>query len=118
MSPQHAPPASGGIDFTAEQDSPQFSELRSAHRRFVFPMTLLFMAWYLAYALLSVYAVDLMSTKVVGNVNLGLLLGLLQFVSTFAITGFYVVYANTKLDPISTDIRQRLEQQQPIVDAS
>jgi uncharacterized membrane protein (DUF485 family) len=42
-----------------------------------------------------------MSTKVWGNINIGLIMGLLQFVSTFAITGWYVSYSNRKLDPIA-----------------
>ena len=46
-------------------------------------MTGLFLAWYLLYVLLADYAHDFMSTKVVGNINIGLILGLLQFVSTF-----------------------------------
>ena len=35
--------------------------------------------------------------------------GLLQFVSTFAITGWYVHYSNRKLDPIASDIRHGIE---------
>ena len=50
-----------------------------------------------------------MSTKVWGNINVGLILGLLQFVSTFAITGWYVSYSNRKLDPIAADIRHGIE---------
>jgi uncharacterized membrane protein (DUF485 family) len=51
-----------------------------------------------------------MSTKVFGNINLGLLFGLLQFVSTFAITHLYVSHANRKTDPIADEMRDRLEQ--------
>ncbi|RAD00875.1 DUF485 domain-containing protein, partial [Burkholderia multivorans] len=50
-------------------------------------------------------------TKVVGEINVGLVLGLLQFVTTFAITMFYVSFANKKLDPPATAIRERLEQE-------
>jgi uncharacterized membrane protein (DUF485 family) len=46
---------------------------------------------------------------VFGNINVGLLFGLGQFVSTFAITTWYVMYANRKLDPIAEDIRGELE---------
>ena len=38
-------------------------------------------------------------------------LGLLQFVTTFAITMFYVSFANNKLDPPAAAIRERLEQE-------
>jgi uncharacterized membrane protein (DUF485 family) len=35
--------------------------------------------------------------------------GLLQFVSTALITWLYVRHANTKLDPLATEIREDLE---------
>jgi hypothetical protein len=50
-----------------------------------------------------------MSIKVWGNINLGLLLGLLQFVSTFGITAWYVRHANKKLDPAAEAIRSEIE---------
>jgi len=50
-----------------------------------------------------------MAIKLVGNVNLGLVFGLLQFVSTFAITTWYVRYANRKLDPLAGALRDELE---------
>ena len=49
-------------------------------------MTGLFLAWYLLYVLLANYAPSFMAIKVVGNINVGLVFGLLQFVSTFVIT--------------------------------
>ena len=52
-----------------------------------------------------------MSIKVWGNINIGLMLGMLQFVTTFGITTWYVTYANRKLDPQAAVIRQRLEKQ-------
>lgn len=96
-------------EFAAAQASPQFQELRSRLRRFVFPMTALFLLWYLGYVLLGAYAHDFMATTVVGNINVGLLLGLAQFVSTFVITGLYVRFANRELDPRAAAIRAELE---------
>ena len=72
-------------------------------------MAIAFLLWYFAYVLLADYAVGFMSIKVWGNINVGLILGLLQFVSTFAITGWYVSYSNRKLDPIAAEIRQEIE---------
>jgi uncharacterized membrane protein (DUF485 family) len=96
-------------DFATVQASPQFQELRSRLRRFVFPMTALFLVWYLSYVLLGAYAHDFMATKVFGNINLGLLLGLGQFVSTFGITAIYVRFASKELDPRAAAIRNHLE---------
>jgi uncharacterized membrane protein (DUF485 family) len=75
----------------------------------VFPMSIAFLAWYLAYVLLASYAPGFMAIKVFGNINVGLIIGLLQFVSTFAITTIYVRYANKHLDPAAEKIRQQIE---------
>lgn len=107
---EHPPTESTADDKWIEvQDSPDFVELRRRLRSFVFPMAGLFLAWYLLYVLLADYAHGFMSTKVIGNINVGLVLGLLQFVSTFAITTLYVRYANKKLDPAAEAIREKLE---------
>lgn len=96
-------------EYRAAQDSPEFVELKKRFRSFAFPMTVAFLAWYLLYVLLSTYAVGFMSTPVFGNVNLGILLGLGQFVTTFVITHVYVAHANKRTDPISDEMRNRLE---------
>jgi uncharacterized membrane protein (DUF485 family) len=97
-------------EYEQAQASPEFMELKKRFRAFAFPMTVAFLVWYLLFVLLSTYAPDFMSTKVFGNINLGLLFGLLQFVSTFAITHLYVSHANRKTDPIADEMRERLEQ--------
>jgi uncharacterized membrane protein (DUF485 family) len=103
------PDAAASVDFEEVQSTARFQELRKRHRSFVFPMAVVFRLWYFAYVLLADYAVGFMSTKVWGNINIGLILGLLQFVSTFAITGWYVSYSNRKLDPIAAEIRHEIE---------
>ncbi|MCV7419750.1 DUF485 domain-containing protein [Mycobacterium yunnanensis] len=91
------------------QSSPEFQELRSRLRRFVFPMTAFFLVWYATYVLLGAFAHDFMAIRVFGNVNVGLLIGLGQFVSTFVITGLYVRFANRELDPRAAAIRAEME---------
>lgn len=105
----HTPDAAASVDFQEVQSTERFQELRKRHRSFVFPMAVVFLLWYFAYVLLAAYAVDFMSTKVWGNVNIGLLLGLLQFITTFGITGWYVSYSNRRLDPIAAEIRNEIE---------
>ncbi|WP_313811558.1 DUF485 domain-containing protein [Glutamicibacter sp.] len=100
------------IDFVAESQSEEFQDLRRTHRSFVFPMAVFFLVWYFAYVLLADYFHDFMSIKVFGNINMGIILGLLQFVSTFTITALYVRFSNNKLDPKATKIRERLEHQE------
>lgn len=97
------------IDFPAVQRSEEFQTLRSRHRRFVFPVLGACLVWYLAYVLLAGYAHDFMSTPVFGSINVAILLGLAQVVTTFAVTTWYVSFANRRLDPIAADIRGEIE---------
>jgi len=102
-------PPDSGPDWETIQQSAEFTQLRRRLRGFVFPMTVAFLLWYLLYVLLSDYAHGFMGTKVVGNINIGLIFGLLQFVSTFVITSLYVRHANRHLDPVAEKIRHDVE---------
>ncbi|QUY63914.1 DUF485 domain-containing protein [Gulosibacter molinativorax] len=101
-------PPNGTIDYEKFQQTPKFQRLRKKQRSFVFPMTAFFLAWYFAFVLLGAYAPEFMATPVFGMINLGLLLGLGQFITTFAITMWYVRFANSKLDPDSAELREEL----------
>ncbi len=89
--------------------SEDFQELKKRYRAFVFPWTVAFLAWYLLYVVLSIWAKGFMSTQVLGNINLGLVLGLLQFVSTFFIAWLYSKHSAEKFDPLAEQIRTRFE---------
>lgn len=106
------PPAPHGIDYIAVDESEEFTALRKTHRSFVFPMAAFFILWYAVYVLLGAYAHDFMARPVFGSVNMGIVLGLGQFVTTFAITSIYVVFANRRLDPQAQAIRADLEVQE------
>ncbi|GAA2034335.1 DUF485 domain-containing protein [Agromyces tropicus] len=97
------------VDYRAVQQSPEFQELRTTHRSFVFPVLAACLVWYFAYVLLAVYAHDFMSTRVFGSVNVAMVLGIAQVVTTFAVTMWYVHYANKRLDPRSEKIRTEIE---------
>jgi uncharacterized membrane protein (DUF485 family) len=103
------PGGGAGPDWEAIEQSADFAVLRRRLRGFVFPMTAAFLVWYLLYVLLSDYAHGFMSTKVFGNINIGLIFGLLQFVSTWLITWLYMRHANRHLDPIADKIRGEIE---------
>ncbi len=89
------------------QASEEFATLRRTLRRFVFPMTVAFFVWYALYVILSAFARDFMGTKVAGHINVALIFGLLQFVTTFLIAWLYARFADRKLDPISDAIKSR-----------
>jgi len=93
----------------ATQATPEFQQLRRALRRFAFPATAAFLAWYLLYVLMAGYARGFMDTKLIGNINVAYVFGLLQFISTFAIAYLYSKYADKNLDPTADRIRERLE---------
>lgn len=96
-------------EFHAAQASPEFQELKRRLRAFVFPMTIAFLVWYFLYVLLAVYAVDFMSRKVWGEINVGLVFGLLQFVTTFGITALYIRFAGREVDPRAAALREGME---------
>lgn len=106
---QLPPPTPTEAKYLAVLESPEFQDLRRRYRRWVLPVTLVSLLWYFVYVLLAAYATDFMSLRVVGNINLALVLGLLQFVTTFAVTWAYVRYANRVLDPRSARIREEME---------
>lgn len=93
------------VDYQEAQTSVHFRTLKSRHRRFVLPVTALALAWYGGYTALAVGAESFMSIRVLGNVTMGIVLGLLQIVTTFLVTIAYVAYANRKLDPAVAQLR-------------
>ena len=101
--------AGGGLTYAEVQDSDEFQGLKRTLRRFIFPATVLFLAWYVLYILLTAYARGFMATKLFGNINIAYVLGLAQFISTFVIAFIYSRYADKHFDPTADSIRHRLE---------
>ena len=95
--------------YVAVQQSAEFQDLRRRYRGFVLPVTGGALLWYFSYVLLAAYAPGFMGRQIVGNINIGLILGLLQFVTTFAITALYIRFAERSLDPASSRIREQME---------
>jgi uncharacterized membrane protein (DUF485 family) len=112
MSDQTHVDSDGAIDYIAVEQSPRFQRLKRTQRSFIFPLAVFFLLWYFAYVLLAAFAPDFMGQRVWGDITIGLLLGLGQFVTTFGITMAYVSFANRKLDPLATEIREELEKAQ------
>ena len=96
--------------YLALQSTPEFQELRRTFRRFVFPTTAFFLAWYFLYVLLSMFAPEFMGQEVgAPGITVGLLFGLGQFVTTFAITFIYANWANRELDPLAESVGSMLD---------
>ena len=91
------------------QATDEFQGLKRTLRRFIFPATAGFLAWYLLYVLMSAYARDFMATQLFGNINVAYVFGLLQFVSTFVIAFVYSRYADRHFDPVADKLRAQIE---------
>ncbi|WP_166135694.1 DUF485 domain-containing protein [Nocardioides ochotonae] len=85
-------------------ERPEFTELRSRYRGFVFPATVAFLVWYLLYVVLSNWAGDFMAHKLIGNINVALVFGLLQFVTTFLLAWLYSRFSSARLDPLARQL--------------
>jgi len=95
--------------YDALHASDDFAELRRRYRGFVIPTTIGFLAWFLLYVGLSNWASDFMGHKLFGNINVALVFGLLQFVTTFLIAYAYSQYSAKKLDPLAERINAEYE---------
>jgi uncharacterized membrane protein (DUF485 family) len=111
----HALPetANGAPDFAAIRAHPDFIRVRRRLIRFIFPASLVFLAWYLTYVLLAAYAPDFMARRAFGSVTVGLLLGLSQFVMTVVIMLWYARFTRTKVDPEINELRRRAGEVRP-----
>ncbi|MGQ0467775.1 MAG: DUF485 domain-containing protein [Sporichthyaceae bacterium] len=104
-------PARSGQDAAHDEiyNSPEFNELRSRFRRLVFPLVAAFLAWYVLYVLTATYAREFMAEELVGKINVALVFGLLQFVSTFGIAWLYAKRAGTEIDGRAAALKARFE---------
>lgn len=91
--------------------SADFQELRAKYRAFAIPWTVAFLAWYLLYVVMSNWATDFMNTKLVGNINVALVFGLLQFASTFGIAWLYARHMNRHADPVARRLEKRYNEE-------
>ncbi|WP_079043268.1 DUF485 domain-containing protein [Streptomyces kanamyceticus] len=99
------------------QRSEAFQEVRSRYRRFVFPGVAVFFTWYVAYVVTATTAPGLMARPVAGAVNVAMLAGLGQFLTTFLLTWAYARHARLRRDRAALDLRwavfeQKREQEQ------
>lgn len=86
--------------------SSEFQQLRKRLLAFAVPVTALFLTWYGTYVVLGTFAPDFMAQPIAGSsINVGLVLGLAQFATTFLITAVYVWFANHRLEPLAERIR-------------
>ncbi|MEU9233221.1 DUF485 domain-containing protein [Streptomyces subrutilus] len=106
-------PAHGAPDIYLEvQRSAAFQEVRSRYRRFVVPATAGFFLWYVAYVVAATAAPGLMARPVAGAVNVAMVAGLGQFLSTFLLTWAYARHARLRRDRAALDLRWTVFEQE------
>lgn len=88
----------------------EFGTLRRRFRKFAFSATLVFLGWYLLYVVAAMFAHGFMSAQIVGNINVGLVFGLLQFVSTFLIAWLYSRTAKRDFDPLAQELKNEFDE--------
>ncbi|WP_435296410.1 DUF485 domain-containing protein [Streptomyces sp. YPW6] len=85
--------------------SEAFREVRRRYRRFVVPAALAFLLWYLGYVVAATTAPALMARPVAGAVNVAMVAGLGQFLTTFLLTWAYARHARLRRDRAALDLR-------------
>jgi uncharacterized membrane protein (DUF485 family) len=91
---------------------PEMVELEHRHQRFVWPVTVFFLLYYLALPILAGVAPDLMGTKVLGEFTFGYLFALSEFLMAFVVAWVYARWAASRMDPLASDLRQKLHRRQ------
>ncbi|EDY42144.2 membrane protein [Streptomyces sp. SPB074] len=99
-------PARRAADVYLEvQHSPAFQEVRRRYRSFAFPAAAAFFLWYVAYVVAATMAPDLMGRPVAGVINIAMVAGLAQFLTTFLLTWAYARHARLRRDRAALELR-------------
>ncbi|MFF0968111.1 DUF485 domain-containing protein [Streptomyces sp. NPDC003703] len=97
--------AAAGEVYLAVQRSAAFQEVRSRYRRFVVPAVVAFLGWYLAYVVTATSVPGFMARPVAGAVNVAMVAGAGQFLSTFLLAWAYARHARLRRDRAALELR-------------
>jgi len=97
----------GAVDWVAAERSPEFRELVKRRRAFVVPATILFLAWFFGFILLTAYAEDFMAESVYQGLTVGYCLALSQFIMVWVLTAIYLRRADRVFDPLARRAAER-----------
>jgi len=91
------------VDYRKIEQTPEFQELKRKKYRFIFPIPILFVIYYLSFIALSAYAKDFMSSFAIGNITYGYLYGISYYLVTWFLAGIYMFKAR-EYDRLAHDI--------------
>jgi uncharacterized membrane protein (DUF485 family) len=94
-------------DWAAIERMPEFQALVRAKRAFLLPACLFFVVYYFALPALVGYWPELMSARVIGQINLAYLFALSQFVMAWALMAAYVRRAR-RFDRMAGELLQQV----------
>ncbi len=87
---------------------PEYQELIKKRKCIARPLTVIMLLAYYIFVLMVAYAPETLSIKLADGVtSVGIVMGLGLIILTFAITGIYVWYANSKLEDLIIKIQQK-----------
>jgi uncharacterized membrane protein (DUF485 family) len=87
---------------------PEMVELERRHSRFVWPATAFFLIYYMSLNVLAGTSPELMGTKLFGQFTFGYLFALSEFLMAFVVAWVYSRWAARRMDPLASDLRERL----------
>ncbi|MFF9404620.1 DUF485 domain-containing protein [Streptomyces anandii] len=102
--PGRSPDAAADV-YLEVQRSAAFQEVRSRYRRFVVPGSAVFLAWYVGYVVTATTAPGFMARPVAGAVNVAMVAGVGQFLTTFLFTWAYARHARLRRDRAALELR-------------
>ncbi|MFF3324015.1 DUF485 domain-containing protein [Streptomyces sp. NPDC002889] len=111
---ESGPPREPTSVFEQLQTDQGLQRLRAARRRPVFAVAGAVVALYLLNALLAGEARGFMAVRVAGPLNIGLVLSLIQCLTTVLAVGWYTRHARTFLDPDGRRLRTCFEKRENI----
>ena len=87
---------------------PEYIALTRARKKIVWPLSLIIIAAYFALILTIAFAPSALGTPIgEGVTSVGIALGLGVILLCFLLTGIYVYYANTVIEPLTKKIVQK-----------
>jgi len=91
--------ADPNVDWSEAARQPSFRALVSAKVRFLVPLVIFYLVFYLAITVLAGFAPGFMAQRALGPINVGYLLILATYVMAWIVALVYVRVANRSFDP-------------------
>jgi uncharacterized membrane protein (DUF485 family) len=87
-------------DWRAVERSPEFRELVGRRKRFLIPVTVVWLGIFLTYLLLAAFAPEIMGNEVAFGFTLGFVISAMQVFMTWAVTWLYLRRSDRVFEPL------------------